>query len=225
MGIGRVKLQLVAFLLLSGGVALNLLVLQPTGSGSMARAKGNVQIAAAKQGSDFDTGSIQRSKLPDISASDASVVLDMPRGHAEMTRAVQRELQIRGYEVGTVDGIEGAMTRAAIIGYEADKGMPLTGRPSQKLLEHILLGKGKNGTDASRTETTEARKAIESVQSALASLGYKPGQIDGQWNAQTQRAIREFEIDQAMPETGRLSGPLVARLARLSDSGRLASGP
>jgi len=38
------------------------------------------------------------------------------------------------------------------------------------------------------------------------------------------RAIRAFETDQSLPETGRISGPLISRLARISGDGKVASG-
>lgn len=228
MGLGRVNLQLVAFLLLSGGVAINLLVLQPNDRPTTARAPSGARVAAV-QGAGLDTGSISRTPLPVIEPGpgSAAAMLDLPRGRSEITRAVQRELQIRGYETGGVDGVAGSMTRAAIIGYESDHGMPLTGRPSQELLKRILLG-GRDkqaGNAISESQTAEAQTAIRSVQTSLAALGYKPGQIDGRLSPQTQSAIREFEVDQALPETGSLSGPLVARLARLAEAGQIASGP
>ena len=41
---------------------------------------------------------------------------------------------------------------------------------------------------------------------------------------ETMRAIRTFEADQALPETGRVSGPLVSRLARVSGDRKIAAG-
>jgi len=55
-------------------------------------------------------------------------------------------------------------------------------------------------------------------------LGYRPGRIDGQLTPETARAIREFEVDQTLTESGRVSGPLVVRLARLASEGRVATG-
>jgi peptidoglycan hydrolase-like protein with peptidoglycan-binding domain len=71
--------------------------------------------------------------------------------------------------------------------------------------------------------TAEAESAIRSVQTSLARLGYKPGRVNGRLTPDTARAIREFEVDQSLPESGRISGPLVARLDRLAGGGRIAS--
>ena len=65
---------------------------------------------------------------------------------------------------------------------------------------------------------------IRSVQRSLAKLRYKPGPANGRLTPETARAIRAFEGDQALPETGRVSGPLISRLARLSGDGRVAQG-
>jgi peptidoglycan hydrolase-like protein with peptidoglycan-binding domain len=66
---------------------------------------------------------------------------------------------------------------------------------------------------------------IRSVQRSLAKLGYKAGAANGKLTPETARAIRAFEADQALPETGRISGPLLARLGRLASDGRVAAAP
>ena len=223
---GRVKLQLIGFFLLSAGVAGNLFLLQPQMRGSRGEAR---QVASANPSGFGDTGSIERSKLEPVRATAPGVAsistIEIPRDAADVTRAIQRELEVRGYETGGADGVVGIMTRAAIIGFEYDHAMVLTGRASQELLRRILLGEGNMRSQpvGSRGQSAEARDAIQSVQTSLARLGYRPGRVDGQLTPETSRAIREFEVDQALPESGRVSGPLVARLARLESEGRMAS--
>ena len=147
-------------------------------------------------------------------------------GATEVTRAVQRELKIRGYETGSADGSQSLMTRAAIMGFEYDHALPMTGKPSQRLLKAIILGDGARGarTVGSNGQSNEAADVIRSVQASLAKAGYKPGRVTGKLSPETMRAIRAFEADQALPETGRISGPLVSRLARVSGDGKLAAG-
>jgi peptidoglycan hydrolase-like protein with peptidoglycan-binding domain len=152
--------------------------------------------------------------------------IEVPHDAGDVTRAVQRELQIRGYETGAADGVAGVMTRAAIMGFEYDHGLTLTGQPSQDLLKRILLGGREKASKrpGSHDQSAQAQSMIRSVQMSLAKLGYKPGPTNGRLTSETARAIREFEVDQALPETGRISGPLVARLARLAGEGKIASG-
>ena len=61
---------------------------------------------------------------------------------------------------------------------------------------------------------------IIGVQQSLSALGYNPGKVTGRSNEDTERAIREFETDQNMVQGGRVSGPLVSRLGRLTAAGR-----
>jgi peptidoglycan hydrolase-like protein with peptidoglycan-binding domain len=221
---GRVKLQLVAFVLLSGGVAANLFLLQPHGVGS-GRQASKGRIAGAAPVSLVDTGSISREPGRSVTVTPLAPI-EVPHDIGDVTRAVQRELQIRGYETGVADGVPGLMTRAAIMGFEYDHGLALTGQPSQELLKRILLGGGDRASKrlGSSGQSAQAQSVIQSVQTSLAKLGYKPGPINGRLTPETARAIREFEVDQALPESGRVSGPLVVRLARLDGEGRIASG-
>lgn len=229
----RVTLQLMAFLFLSGAVAANIFLLQSNGRFAvrMPSAEDAWNIAALEAAEIVDTGSIgtaAASRMPGVIGAppleDMAGASDAP-SYRDTTRAVQRELQIRGYETGGRDGVAGVMTRGAILAYEHDHGLALTARPSQQLLKAIILGEdGKSG--GKRAEASaEAREVIRSVQTSLAKLGYKPGPATGVLSKDTVRAIRAFEGHQALPETGRISGPLIARLARLSGEGRVAAAP
>ena len=52
------------------------------------------------------------------------------------------------------------------------------------------------------------------VQQRLADLGYKPGKVDGLMGPRTRTAIRAFERDHGMPQTGKPSPALTAALAK-----------
>ncbi|MEE8297259.1 MAG: peptidoglycan-binding domain-containing protein, partial [Hyphomicrobium sp.] len=94
-------------------------------------------------------------------------------------------------------------------------------------LKQILLGSGaatRGRGENIRVQSAEAEALIGSVQVSLAKLGYKPGPINGHFGASTSRAIRKFETDQELPASGRISGPLISRLARIATKRRVASG-
>lgn len=230
----RVTVQLMAFLVLSGGVAANVFLLQTSGRGAQTARVSDAtawNIAAIEAAEFGDTGSIgppaqsQASGL-NLAALGANANGAKNASATEMTRAVQRELQIRGYETGGRDGIAGVMTRGAIMAYEYDHNLPLSGQPSEQLLKAILLGEGgKQKAKGGEVKSLEAQDVVRQVQRSLAKLGYKPGAANGRLTPETMRAIRAFEGDQALPETGRISGPLIARLARLSGEGRVAAAP
>lgn len=50
---------------------------------------------------------------------------------------LQRALAERGLYRGTIDGIPGSRTRAAITAYQKTEGLPATGEPSTTILDHI----------------------------------------------------------------------------------------
>ncbi|HEX5666865.1 MAG TPA: peptidoglycan-binding protein [Hyphomicrobium sp.] len=134
----------------------------------------------------------------------------------QTTRAVQMALAAKGYETGGTDGIAGPVTQAAILAYEVDNGLPLTAEPSDVLLAKIKDGRRGTATAASLAPGPKADALIRSVQVSLGKLGYKVGRADGRLGETTIAAIRAFEKQQAMPDTGRISGDLLTRLTRLS---------
>jgi peptidoglycan hydrolase-like protein with peptidoglycan-binding domain len=149
----------------------------------------------------------------------AQRVLVSPPGTADptqTTRAVQMALAAKGYETGGTDGIAGPVTQAAILAYEVDNGLPLTAEPSDVLLAKIKDGRRGTATAASLAPGPKADALIRSVQVSLGKLGYKVGRADGRLGETTIAAIRAFEKQQAMPDTGRISGDLLTRLTRLS---------
>jgi peptidoglycan hydrolase-like protein with peptidoglycan-binding domain len=134
---------------------------------------------------------------------------------AETVRAVQRELRQRGYGALPNDGIVRLPTRAAVMAFEFDNGLALTGRVNEALLARIVLGRsvGTDNSSAGKVRSVQAESVIRSVQQSLAALGYQVGPADGRLGEETVRAIREFEVDKGMVPKGRVSMEVVARLS------------
>jgi len=133
----------------------------------------------------------------------------------------QRELQSAGFYKGTIDGVVGRHTRDAISAYQKANGLDVTGTPSQELIEHIrytrqiaeaslFTGSVDPAPDA------EQRARVRRVQTALSELAYYQGEISGEMQRPTQLAIRQFEREHGLPETGAVTEALVAQLARIS---------
>lgn len=137
---------------------------------------------------------------------------------SDLVRAIQRELKAKGYETGAVDGVPGLVTRGAIMAYETDQDLPLTGEPRQALLQHLVLGSAgiEPGAGDRAKPGPEAEAVIRAVQRAFRQLGYMTTLPDGRLNDATRRAIRKFEADRKLRETGRISGELLARLASVA---------
>ena len=134
----------------------------------------------------------------------------------ETIRAIQRELKLRGYGPLAGDGVIGLTTRAAIMAFEHDHGMALSGEASDRLLKRILLGAADptsaDSSGAGRVRSGHAEQVIRAVQQWLAALGYQPGRIDGRPGEETVKAIRDFEMDKGLVPRGRVSAELVIRL-------------
>ncbi len=157
--------------------------------------------------------------VEDVPRPQAAVSATPGVTQAEIIRGVQRELTARGYAAGQPDGIAGLVTRAAIMAYEHDFGLALTAEPSEDLLNRIVLGTSA-GADMSRADpdvilSAEAKSVVRMVTQSLSSLGYKPGADTTVLSPETRRAILAFETAEKLPESGRISAPLVSRLMKI----------
>lgn len=162
---------------------------------------------------------------PSATQMDVAVVADADSIEAEQrVRQIQRELASRGYEPGTPDGVVGLVTRAAILAFEHDRGLPLTAEPSADLLAELQSKTA--ATAAPRTARSrrapqpQAEILIRTVQQSLLTLGHYRGTVDGRLDAATERAIRDFETQAGLPASGRISAPLVHRMARATSMAR-----
>lgn len=131
-------------------------------------------------------------------------------------RAIQRELKQRGYGALANDGVMRPALRAAIMAYEQDNRLPLTGEANEALLKRILFGASgapEPATGAGEVQSPHAEAVIKQLQRALTAHGYRPGPVDGRLSAETVAAIRTFEMDHGLVPTGRISPDLMSRLA------------
>ena len=134
---------------------------------------------------------------------------------SKLVRAVQRELTSRGYEPGPVDGIDGLMTKAAIMAFQHDGKVSVTGLVSEALLRRLVLGGSSlSGRDTVSRRGVEVRKNVtKTVQVQLKKLGYNTGSANGLMSAPTVGAIKEFEKYSGLVPTGRISGRLIGKLS------------
>lgn len=221
-----VRFAFLTFALLSGAMATNIFVLQPPSRQLASAAPARDHASDAMAGWTAPAASApSESKM--VSARKDTVVPRLETGavhplpntadRSDLVRAIQRELKAKGYETGAVDGVPGLVTRGAIMAYESDAGLPLTGEPQQSLLQHIVLGSADSRqAGAQDTPGPEAEAVIRAVQRAFRQLGYITTLPDGRLNDSTRRAIRKFELDRKLKETGRISGELLAKLANLA---------
>ena len=236
MPAAETRTGLLTFAILAAGAAANLLVMQdkPRGSG--------VETSAITRGAAARATGEMPAATADVATADAGAHAGQPAhqkiaavapgadttvNKAEIIRGVQRELNTRGYGTGQPDGVAGLLTRASIMAYEYDYGLSLTAEPTQELLSRIVLGTaGPAATlkNQPQIKSGEAEAVVKVVKQLLAGLGYGAGKADGKLGDETIRAIRDFELDQKLPETGRISGQLVSRLLRVQGQVKPAAG-
>lgn len=168
-------------------------------------------------------GFFERIVTPAIAATTADPKSQAPASEGEIrlpeiVKAIQAILGQKGYEPGTPDGVVGIVTRAAIMAYEHDNGLPISGEPSEPLLRHMqglpVSHAGSSNGRQRPLRSPSAEHVVRSVQQSLAQLGYFASKIDGRSSEDTVRAIREYEMDAGMTPTGRISAPLLLRLSR-----------
>jgi peptidoglycan hydrolase-like protein with peptidoglycan-binding domain len=145
----------------------------------------------------------------------------------QLVTAIQRELAARGYARGPADGKLTDETRKAIVAFEKEHGLPVTGAPSDDLLRRILLGEavapaGSTGSVASSAPRAKPAPAagdnatVKEVQQILADLGYAPGPIDGTMGDETQRAVSAFQRDRKIAQNGRVTPELLREIKRVT---------
>ena len=115
------------------------------------------------------------------------------------------------------------MTMAAIMAYQHDHDLPVTGLASSQLLKNMILGGSVGGSSGSElvSPPEEMTLLVRMIQKTLADLDYKPGPIDGLLGNATRSAIKKFERDRKLTVSGRISGQLLQEL-RKANGGRLS---
>lgn len=250
---GQSRLALVTFTALSGVVAVNAFFLQDA-SVSSAAARARSERVKTQSDQDRKSrlalnGAEARasetaatSRIPQAASTEHAKVgrfaptaahvspLSLPENADEATaegtaRAVQKILQERGYEPGRMDGAVGVVTRAAVMAYEHDNGLPLTAEATRSLLQHMRYGiPPETGAKAGRPgRMPHTEQIVRLVQQTLSGAGYFPGQLDGYYSKQLAEAIRLYESDIGLAPTGRISAPLVQWIIRPAASP--SSGP
>ena len=207
MGVAAARLVFLAFFGLTGLIIYNALYLQDLRgpSGHAPSASSHPVVTASAPPAPVPV----RTDVPGNSMQTVSP--------EQLLKAVQRELTALGYVVGRADGEMDATTRDAISAYQKSQDLPVTGLPSDNLLRRILLGDSVADTDSTGALGAASRAAgqdhtVKSVQQVLAELGYSPGPIDGAMGGATARAIKAFQHDRKIIETGRVTPELLAEL-------------
>jgi hypothetical protein len=128
--------------------------------------------------------------------------------------ALQRELGRHGYAEQLRTQANGL--RLAVLAYEFDSGMPLTGQPTGALLKQVIfdLNQAPRGAFADRAEANQ--RLVVEIQKALLGLGFFRGALSGRMDVWTSDAVRDFERHRALRLTGRLTEATLLELIAYS---------
>jgi len=138
---------------------------------------------------------------------------------------IQRALAKAGYYSFAIDGINGKRTRDAIMAYQQGNGLDVTGGASAELVDHIKLTQTileTTGSTMNATSSADPDKIMQ-AQTGLSELGYLQTPPNGALGRETREAIRSFEHDRGLPETGEISPALLTELGKTSGITRLLS--
>jgi peptidoglycan hydrolase-like protein with peptidoglycan-binding domain len=144
----------------------------------------------------------------------ASPVLEEDPRAPRLHVALQRELARRGYANQLQIRPNGL--RLAVLAYEFDNALPLTGEPTEALLKRVLFdgNQGPRGSFSDRAELNT--KLVVEAQRMLAGLGFFRGTFSGRIDVWTSNAIRDFERHRGIPLTGRLTDQTLLELISYS---------
>ena len=124
---------------------------------------------------------------------------------------VGRALEGMGLYQTQSDDPDGALLRRAIEAYQRAHDMEVTGEPTGRLLDHIRFIAKIGAAATAGVDDVDVR----TVQEGLARLGYSPGPPDGVFGDQTREAIRRFEQDRNLVQTGTITDELVREVTRV----------
>jgi peptidoglycan hydrolase-like protein with peptidoglycan-binding domain len=225
----QAQIALAGFVLLGGGVVHNALYMQGDAVAARRTAADSVSSPApertrrpeavppaGKPGLRPGEASKRTAQLkPDSARTDLTPDALPDEAGVDTIRAIQRELAQRGFGPVVGDGVMRPVTRAAILAYEYDHRLPLTGEATEALLTRLVLGVPAT-TEVSggrEVRSPHAETLIKQVQRGLLAAGYRPGAADGRLTPETLSAIRAFEEDQGIvPVRGRISADVFAKL-------------
>ena len=113
-------------------------------------------------------------------------------------RYLQFVLKVNGYAVGSVDGVFGANTRSAVQAFQLANGLTADG-----IVGRNTWYKLNNLTPQARTlRLGDYGAEVRYLQNKLYSKLYNVGPIDGIFGNQTERAVKEFQIENGLDADG-----------------------
>ena len=152
------------------------------------------------------------------------IFLANPLRADEVVRAAQKKLAALGYYKARVDGSPGSMTSAAVRRFQLAENLKVTGSLNRQTLQALGVGGSApipeyneirslfQGGPLADAESEIQVAAIRTAQAKLAEAGLYAGPHNGLPCSALADAIREWQLAQDLPQTGKLDARTVAGL-------------
>lgn len=115
---------------------------------------------------------------------------------------IQTALNAAGHNVGTVDGIAGPGTYAALINYQAANGLVADGMAGPATRTSLLGEAGDGGTDSFPLSQGASGSIVLALQYGLFICCYDPNGADGTFGPGTASAVKKFQTKYGLSATG-----------------------
>lgn len=128
----------------------------------------------------------------------------------DAVKEVQLRLKALGLYNGAIGGNFGPGTEAAVKAFQKMKGLPQTG-----VVDATTLGKLRGGaapTPAVSIGRGATGNGVKEVQLILTALGFYTSGVDGNFGPVTERAVKAFQAQQGLPQTGVVDQPTLDKL-------------
>ena len=121
---------------------------------------------------------------------------------------VQQHLRAAGFDPKRQDGVFDERTAGALRNYQRREGIPQSGRVDPLTWRHLQKAtlEAKTATDPRQT-IGERSHAVKETEKLLNKLGFDPGQVDGRYTENTQRALDRFRRRRHLRGVGQGVGP------------------
>lgn len=142
-------------------------------------------------------------------AAEAKLPLKV-RDKDSQVKEVEENLSKIGYEIRWIDEEFGYETLRAVKEFQVSQNLPATGVVDKRTFEKLRnVSQSQKGTgdafganEILKVKDKDSR--VKLLESQLVKLGYNVKWIDEEFGFETERAVKSFQKDRKMPETGRV---------------------
>lgn len=115
---------------------------------------------------------------------------------------IQTALNAAGHNVGTIDGIAGPGTYAALINYQSANGLVADGMAGPATRASLLGEASDGGSDSFPLSQGASGSIVLALQYGLFICCYDPNGADGVFGSGTANAVKKFQTKYELPVTG-----------------------